>query len=129
MNRPGKVYVITKGSYSDYHICMVTMDRNRAEKSKKLLDDEYEKANIEEYILDETKETGRVYYIEFRDDESVEVHIDEYENFKSFDLLPYIDDLFSDKIRIYVRAKDEDHALKIAQDEHAKWKAEKEGIV
>ncbi|MBR3239127.1 MAG: hypothetical protein IKF99_11885 [Oscillospiraceae bacterium] len=29
----------------------------------------------------------------------------------------------------YVRAKDEQRAMKIAQDEYAKWKAEKEGVV
>ena len=30
------VYVITKGQYSDYHICAVTMDKDRAERMRKL---------------------------------------------------------------------------------------------
>ena len=33
-----KVYVITSGEYSDYHICAVTLDPKRAEKMKKFYD-------------------------------------------------------------------------------------------
>ena len=126
MNR--KAYVITKGDYSDYHICAVTMDYKRAEKLKKLLDGDYEEARIEEYTLDEVKENGNVYYVDFPDDLPPKIHIDEYDGFgQSYDI-PYVQD-WQDPVRVYVRSKDEKHAMKIAQDEYAKWKAEQEGVV
>lgn len=34
MGMNDKAYVITKGTYSDYHICAVTLDKSRAEKLK-----------------------------------------------------------------------------------------------
>ena len=123
-----KVYVITKGDYSDYHICAVTMDYKRAEKLKKLLDGIYEEARIEEYTPDEVKENGNVYYVDFPDDSSPSIHMDEYDGFGDYNDGPCVAD-WSEPIRVYVRSKDEKHALKIAQDEYAKWKAEKGGIV
>lgn len=122
-----KVYVITQGSYSDYHICAVTLDKSRAENMKKLFDGRWDYAQIEEYILDETKENGNLYYIEFPDDSEPTIHIDEYDGFGQIDSSPYVAD-WNSPIRIYVRTKDEAHAMKIAQDEYARWKAEKEGI-
>ena len=123
-----KVYVLTKGDYSDYHICAVTMDKNHAENMKKLLDGRYKEARIEEYILDETKENGNLYYVEFSDDESPSIYIDEYDGFGNPYDAPYVEE-WNDPIRVYVRSKDEEHAMKIAQDEYSKWKAKKEGIV
>lgn len=127
MGMNNKVFVITKGDYSDYHICTVTMDRSRAENLKKLFDDRYDKAMIEEYILEEAKENWNVYYVEFPDGESPTIHLCEYQNF-DFGPLPSVSE-WEEQICVYVRSKDEKHAMKIAQDEYAKWKAEKEGVV
>ena len=124
-----KVYVITKGSYSDYHICAVTMDKARAENLKKLFSDRYDEATVEEYILNECKENGSMYYVDFPDDEPQRIGLDE---FAGAYVAPNMDRCvldWYDPIRVYVRAKDEQHAIKIAQDEYAKWKAEKEGVV
>ena len=44
-----KVYVITKGSYSDYHICAVAIDKEKAEKLEDYYTDKWDEANIEEY--------------------------------------------------------------------------------
>ena len=122
------VYVITKGDYSDYHICAVTMDYERAERMKKLYGGKYDDASIETYTLDEANTTGYVYYAEFKNDAPVAIHFDEYNGFGRCDNGPIVDSWWH-PIRVYVRAKDEKHALKIAQDEYAKWKAEKAGIV
>ena len=127
-NKAQYVYVITKGRYSDYHICAVTMDNDRAERMKKLYSDRYDEAHIEKYVLDEAKTTGLVYYVEFENDASVAIRMDEYTKYDDCDNGPVVAS-WCDPIRVYVRAKDEDHALKIAQDEYAKWKAEKAGIV
>jgi len=51
-----KVYVITKGYYSDYHICAVTAEKKRAEELKKMYTDDYDAAKIEEYKLNECVE-------------------------------------------------------------------------
>lgn len=51
-----KVYVITKGEYSDYHICCVCLDRETAERRKKLFSDNYDEAEIEEFDSDECQE-------------------------------------------------------------------------
>ena len=46
------IYVITRGSYSDYHICAVASTQERAEQLRKMYSDSYEMANIEEYEID-----------------------------------------------------------------------------
>lgn len=122
-----KIYIITKGCYSDYHICAVTMDKSRAENLKRLFDSEYDKAEIEEYTLDEAQKNEYIYYIDFQDNSSPHIYIDEYSGFaNSSNALHVIE--FSEYVRVCVRAKDEKHAMKIAQDEYARWKAEQEGV-
>lgn len=53
-----KVYVITQGCYSDYHICAVTLDKDKAERLQKMYSakDSYYSDNteIEEYDTDDT---------------------------------------------------------------------------
>ena len=120
------VYVIMKGEYSDAHICMVTMDEKHAEDMRRLLSDRWNDAYIQSYILDEYNNKGKWFYVEFEEGMPPEVHVDEY-NY-SFNETPHISE-YEDPLRIYVRATDEKHALKIAQDKYAEWKAEKNGYV
>lgn len=47
-----KVYVITKGTYSDYMICAVATDRETAEKLQIEYSDRWDGAEIEEYDTD-----------------------------------------------------------------------------
>lgn len=122
-----KVYIITKGEYSDYHICAVTMDKSRAENLKRLMSNTWSEANIEEYVLNEVKESGDLYYVEFPEDSQPIIRIDEYDGFGGYGDAPCVED-WLDPIRICVRSKDEKHAMKIALDEYAKWKAEKEEV-
>ena len=119
------VYVITKGTYSDYHICAVTGDEERAEKLRELYSTRDDDARIEEYILDETEKAMALYNVEFSEWILPEVTRAEYD----FEEVTPVIYGFSDHVLVRVRAKDEDHALKIAQDEYAKWKAEKAGVV
>lgn len=123
-----KIYIITKGNYSDYHICAVTMDKSRAEKLKRLFDGRWEEAEIEEYTLDEAQKNEYIYYIDFQDNSPSHIYIDEYSGFANSSDASYVIDC-SEYVRVYVRAKDEKHAMKIAQDEYARWKAEQEGIM
>lgn len=48
-----KVYVITKGEYSDYSICGVSLDREEAENIAKKCTDRYSEAEVEEYDTDD----------------------------------------------------------------------------
>lgn len=53
-----KIYVITKGCYSDYHIVAVTDNKYKVEFLKLKFSDEYDEANIEEYDTDEYQVEG-----------------------------------------------------------------------
>lgn len=53
-----KVYVITVGDYSDYHIVGVTLEKETAELFKKTHDKRYVKFEIEEYDTDYIKMIG-----------------------------------------------------------------------
>lgn len=126
-----KVYIITKGDYSDYHICAVTTDKKKAEMLRKAYNDldGWRNARIETYDTDEFLteiESGlKLYDCTMERDKPMfifEVDLD-YMNSSDF------------KVRynrstycVYVWAKDEEHALKIASDKIAEYKANKEGI-
>ena len=119
------VYVITKGCYSDYHICAVTMDIDRARHLQKLFSN-YEKANIEEFYLDETQ-VEHLYGIEMskRTHSFIQLYRDEYDN---PDFTGQIDES-REAVTVWVMAKDENSAIKAAQDRYAQYRAEREGII
>ena len=130
MSESKKVYVITKGAYSDYHICAVAATKEIAEKLQKIYSDEYSWADsmIEEYDLNEAMDDVRVFYIVTFEDDSVSVCFDEYGEKESIHF--YKGNKWqSDRLIVCVRARDEEHAIKIAQDRRAEYLAKKEGIV
>lgn len=122
-----KAYVITRGNYSDYHICAVTLDKNRAEKLREMFSDRWNKAEIEEYTLDE--EIKRHKYGVMFDVKGAfkRFYADDYHLYDD----GFIDDWNDDDggITVWVESADEAHALKIAQDRLAEYKAKKAGIV
>jgi len=123
MSEPKKVYIITKGAYSDYHICAVASDKNMAEKlCRAYTDNDRHKAWIEEYDLNERLEDVRIMYCVEITDDGVEVCENDYEN-KEFE--------YGDRgdFTAYVFARDQEHAVKIAQDRRAEYLAKKEGVV
>ena len=102
------VYIITSGEYSDYHICAVTLDRDRAEKLKGLYaaieNNDY--TDIEEYELDAVDkrftesqlESGAVRYYEIHISYNVlnkSIYTDQgFEMYK----LKYVGDIADEKI-------------------------------
>lgn len=127
MSEPKKVYVITQGDYSDYHICAVTLDKELAEKLCKVYSNlkyypYFDPAQIEEYDLQQSMDDVRIMYRVEIDCGDIEVTEDRYEN---------KEDVFGDKnyFTAYVLARDQEHAVKIAQDRRAEYLAKKEGIV
>lgn len=129
MSEPKKVYVITKGAYSDYHICAVAATKEIAEKLRKIYsDDSWADARIEEYDLNEAKDDVRVFYDVTFADGKVSTYFNEYGERESIQFFKG-NKWQSDRLIVSVRARDEDHAVKIAQDRRAEYLAKKEGVV
>ena len=55
-----KIYIITKGCYSDYHICNVTADYEKAKRYKEAYSDNWGEACIEVYEDGENGKTTTV---------------------------------------------------------------------
>lgn len=122
-----KVYIITKGSYSDYHICGISLDKDKAEIIRRRFSVEYERAEIEEYDTDSVEEILRYEHTYkcdyYHDNSSISVRLSNPD---------YIDDddyrvkhnSFLNCLRVYVNANTEEEALKFASDKFAKYRAE-----
>ena len=126
-----KVYVITKGVYSDYRICAVALDKDKAEILRKAFSS-WGEAEIETYETDQfitEIEAGLKIYQCIVNDNGLSAYERDYD---------YADDICFNKenktnrriatYSVYVWAKDEDSALKIAADKIAEYKAKEAGI-
>lgn len=124
-----KVYVITKGEYSDYHICAVSVDKEKAKMLQKVYSTSYEEADIEEFDTDEEEER-----LKYNNVYSCWYHKSDYSVNVSESCGDYFrpDDLKVEKTRygLYtnVLADTEEEALKIASDKFAKYRAEQLGL-
>lgn len=141
-----KVYIITSGEYSDYSIDAVTLDKDQAEKMVNVFPEE----RIEEYDTDDFPKlitndpcwiceynlpTRNIMDGKIINNESIEIHQeDDFWHAYDFKELNKV----INKIRIngsiygfrmYIQAKDKEHAKKIFYDKVAEWKAEQKGIV
>lgn len=126
------IYIITKGSYSDYHICAVASTQERAEQLRKMYSDHYEMANIEEYEIDVPsdeyynkiptlywevvlKRDGSLMYLETYYDEPNQ-HIKIQEGRWNW----------QESLTVsYIQTDTQEQAIKIAQDKRAQYLAEK----
>ena len=139
-----KVYVITTGEYSDYTINAVTLSKERAEKLKRYYsyncygyDAEIEEFDINE-PCDDLDDLVPVYYVRIYRNDECECRQMAWMHEKTRKLInrngKTVDDLGDCTLDIdpnapkrlyllfewYGSAKDEEHALKIAQDKRAK---------
>ena len=122
-------YAVTDGDYSDYHIVAITDNKERAENIKKLYTTKYSEPMIEEYFDGEVSDEA-VYFVRYKTDGNYDVYLDDFDMGNSNINVIYEStgcDWF--KYDVTVMAKDENHAIKIAQDLWAEYKAKKEGIV
>lgn len=128
-----KVYVITKGVYSDYHICGVAVDREIAEKLVPLFSDKLYDAHIEEYDTDRPLQclAGRfpftVYF--YRDGDVIAYNKMESNEFQE-NIIKSYDDNENRYVEMFVSvvATNSTHAIKIACDKRAQYLAEKAGV-
>ena len=127
-----KVYIITSGSYSDYHICAVTLDPDRAELLEKYFSSAFDPARIEEYDTDEPvpniqNTPQHVWHFYIKENGKVEINGDEW----YFGEKPY-ENRFGFRrgydFWAFVCHEDRDIAMKIALDERARMAAQKLGL-
>ena len=121
-----KIYVVTQGEYSAYHIVGVTLDRQKAERWVELYNDSAGKydddAQVEEYESDSFGANGL--YLWQVDSEFGEINCRVF-----YGCGPEWNYTMSDgDFRVTVMAKDRDHAIKAAYDKVAMLRAEREGI-
>ena len=83
-------YIITRGCYSDYEICAVTLDKDRAERLKQLYSNRIDEAEIEEWELDKGPENEEEYATFYK------ITIDRYVNTN----VPCIGNKISDNVDI-----------------------------
>lgn len=125
-----KIYVITKGEYSEYHICGVALDYEHAKEIRELLSrGSYYQAIIEEYDTDKWAEylkDEKLFRIEMQGDRTT----CEYADIEDLDddnlMVPRSYDFPRNIFYIYVMARNEEHAIKIAADKLKQYKIEKE---
>lgn len=125
-----KIYIVTKGDYSDYHIIAATLSKQRAENIAKIYSDKYDTAEVEEFeeisdkdiadIMDKL-ECRFVFNIKNNGEVTEIEAIYEKKNAPNMSVTPH-------DIAFSIAAKDKEHALKIARDLRFKYYAEKYGL-
>lgn len=143
-----KVYVITKGSYSDYHICAVTEDKKRAKRLRVIFSDRWDKATIKEYDTEEYGEKEinsyrKCYPVLRHRDGTITIDGEPYyaKELDSWEETPKINKKWVNKgengvawrpvlgeHKFTVFADDEEHAVKVAADRFAAWYANEQRI-
>lgn len=128
-----KVYVVTQGDYSDYHICGVAVKKSVAEEIVRRIKRSsrfYSDVRIEEYNTDEYEGIclGNLtaYHIRLSKMGNI-IDIRELEEREGICFTEYNQiDSYREGYSINVVARDETHAKKIAQDKLAEFKYLKE---
>lgn len=134
-----KVYVITSGTYSDYHICAVATDIERAEKLAMLYTDNCDEASIEEYdteddtealqALDFSRLPFRVKFDVLGEVQDVGRYgFDHFEPKTYWSLAPTLGNLDKTRLIVMLYAPDEEAAVKIAAEKRAEFLARVGGL-
>lgn len=129
-----KFYAVTAGDYSDYHIVAITDEKEKAERIKYLYErcsgcynGCYEEANIEEYC--DTMQDGLARYsVCIYSSGSLWVKINFDTLMESQRDINMVKKNSCGSYFVDVKAKDKDHAIKIASDLIAQYKAQENGI-
>lgn len=130
-----KIYVVTKGSYSDYHIITATTDPEKAKKIAEKFTDKWDDAKVEEYE-DSDIYLKNLWYVVFEANGEVR-HVRLERSAFYYDAN---DEEYVGRIRyntylghpngtwIHVFADDEEGAIKIAAEKRAEFLAKKNGL-
>ena len=137
-----KVYIVTSGCYSDYHIDAVCLDKEDAEVIAENINGSFNDCpKVNEWDTDDFKIINdglKLFYITVlleKDRLTLKsIRITAADSFQSLitsgtGILFDYSDAPVPNLSCILRAKDEEHAKKIVYDKFAEWKAEKEGLV
>lgn len=116
-------YAVTKGDYSDYHIVAITDDEEKAQKLAKVFSDDWDEAKVEKYpdcaVVDMP-----IFSVMVGSVATCVVQITPY----TINNINVVNEYRDKQYSVYVQAKDEEHAQKIAYDLIAEYKARKAGV-
>ena len=123
-----KVFLVTRGDYSDYRVCAVFSDEKLAQKYIDSFNLTYDEFKIEEYELDiyknELRENYKPFFLRMtKEGNCTEIRIQK----ESYSFEDGKIDIGFDKDKnmyISIFAKDEKHAIKIANEKRAQLIAE-----
>lgn len=115
-----KIYAITKGSYSDYHICALTVNEDKAYRLQKIYSDDYERASITEFEDGEGEALRLMWFCNEYGHDPKLYEFQEKERVAT--------DRYGNIYGVYLYARDEKHAEKKAHDMIAEYRARQAGI-
>ena len=120
-------YAVTQGVYSDYSIVTITDDKDKAERIAIAYGGQVEE--YEDSIINPVGVWYVTYYELSRKWDIYNAEVTDPENFNTSTILYKLSyDRKQYEWCSYVKAADEETALKIAYDKYAQWKAEREGL-
>lgn len=128
-----KVYIVTAGDYSDYHICAASLDKEHAEILAKRYTDSYDEAEIEEYELDEFFEEAKQGYCWYWCSCNLEngmfgqVKVKQEDSYSTCAVLKVVKSLRREMLYVDVLAENDEHARKIAAEKFATYVYEHKG--
>lgn len=123
-----KVYILTEGCYSDYHIIGVTLNEEQAKIAADALSNEHFIVNCEEFETDDInviKSGWNLWEVYF--DEKTHAITRIYQS-KYPDCLGTVRLTCGETFCVEVYAEDKEHAIKSASDKLSKYLAEQAGI-
>ena len=126
-----KLYAVTKGDYSDYHIITLTADKEAAKKIAKMFSDgEYDEAKVEEYEDGKIILGKKLYFVRVVDG-NVDDVAEDLSDYYLFDTSVLCGHIYGGKKMLYythVLTDTAEKAEKIGKDRIMKYIAEKEGL-
>ncbi len=128
-----KVYIVTSGTYSDYHICAASLDKEHAELLAEKYTDSYDEAVIEEYELDEFFEEAKRGYFWYWCKCTLEngmfgqVEVRQLDGYGAGADGKVVKAFHRKQLFVDVLAEDDEHARKIAAEKFATYVYERRG--
>ena len=124
-----KIYVVTQGDYSDYHIIAATHDENLAKQiAEKFSRSHYSEAEVEEYE-DAAMMLKPCWFIQFQKNGAVLRISDASDSDYAYHGVGKCRSDNAGRVHLYVVADDPNSAIKIAAEKRAEFLAKEEGII
>ena len=122
-----KVYIVTAGIYSDYHICAASLDKEHAEILAEKYTDSYDEATVEEYELDEFFEEAKRGYFwywctcKLENGMFGQVEVKQIDSYGTGAVGKVVKSLRREQLHVELLAENDEHARKIAAEKFATY--------